>query len=439
MTSTTSVHVNGPKSCAALFEPLVSSSPRTVLSLGQSDWRPHRRRRQGSVLAREQPLDRDVVSEGNRIDAAITDARTIGAQLRRARGTAARRWRLRRGATPSVTTFNGLEVSGSGRGCNALTGRFIVREIVFGSGGTVQRFAVDFEQHCNDVVPALFGAIRYNSTVSDIVPFNGVYPSYDLSLTTPGHGRISGPGIDCGGAGTQCQLSLAMAAQLNLTAVPDPGYTFMGWIDDCSGGAATTLHVNGPKRCAASFEPSVSTAPRTLLRWDSEPGHTIGQGRSEVLSLANSRWTASPRPNGNGIDITVQSVGPTAASSWSLNFQPPTGELLEVGRRYLGADRFPAPGIPAVVIFGNGRFCGGGEFTVRELLYEDEDTLLRFAADFVLNCGSASGPLLTGSVKYNSRLDMPPTTLSVDPECCASPRCTTAHPSRCSRRRSPFA
>ena len=41
--------------------------------------------------------------------------------------------------------------------------------------------------------------------------------------------------------------------------------------------------------------------------------------------------------------------------------------------------------------------------------------VVRFAADFVLDCGSASGPLLTGSLQYNSRIDVPTTTLSVDP------------------------
>ena len=201
--------------------------------------------------------------------------------------TAARRY--------PFTTFNGLEVSGSGRGCNALTGRFIVREIVFGSGGTIQRFAVDFEQHCKDVVPGLFGAIRYNSTVSDIVPFNGAFPSYDLSLTTPVHGRISGAGIDCGGAGTQCQASLPSAAQINLTAAPDSGYTFMGWIDDCSGGATTSLHVNGPKRCAASFEPIPPSRRGRSSAGTASPVTRLDKGG---VKCCRSSTVAGPRSRG---------------------------------------------------------------------------------------------------------------------------------------------
>jgi hypothetical protein len=45
-------------------------------------------------------------------------------------------------------TSPGLSVSGSGRGCNTLTGRFEVLELEITPGGDVARLAVDFEQHC---------------------------------------------------------------------------------------------------------------------------------------------------------------------------------------------------------------------------------------------------------------------------------------------------
>ena len=77
----------------------------------------------------------------------------------------------------SAGMSNSLDVSGSGRGCNQSTGRFVVREIVRGPTGTVLAFAADFEQHCEDAVPALFGAIRYNSTIGDLLPFGGTIRS----------------------------------------------------------------------------------------------------------------------------------------------------------------------------------------------------------------------------------------------------------------------
>jgi hypothetical protein len=60
-------------------------------------------------------------------------------------------------------TLPGLDVSGSGRGCNQLTGRFKVLEVVYGSGDTILSFSANFEQHCEGMSPALFGSIRYNA------------------------------------------------------------------------------------------------------------------------------------------------------------------------------------------------------------------------------------------------------------------------------------
>src|SRR4051812_43016591 len=68
------------------------------------------------------------------------------------------------------TAFNGLSFSGSGAGCNTLTGRFVVLEAVYGSGGTVLKFAADFEQHCEDADAGLFGAIRFHSDVPSLSP-----------------------------------------------------------------------------------------------------------------------------------------------------------------------------------------------------------------------------------------------------------------------------
>lgn len=63
------------------------------------------------------------------------------------------------------STVPGLSVSGAGRGCNTLTGRFTVLEATYGPTGDVLAFAADFEQHCEGGAPALFGAVRFNSTI----------------------------------------------------------------------------------------------------------------------------------------------------------------------------------------------------------------------------------------------------------------------------------
>ncbi len=57
----------------------------------------------------------------------------------------------------------GLSVFGNARGCNTLTGRFVVLEAVFRDDGSVQNLAIDFEQHCEGVPAALFGSVRVNA------------------------------------------------------------------------------------------------------------------------------------------------------------------------------------------------------------------------------------------------------------------------------------
>jgi hypothetical protein len=65
-------------------------------------------------------------------------------------------------------TQPGLDVSGDGRGCNTLTGRFVVIEAEYASSdkwAPFTRLAVDFEQHCEGGAPIARGAIRFNSAV----------------------------------------------------------------------------------------------------------------------------------------------------------------------------------------------------------------------------------------------------------------------------------
>jgi Thrombospondin type 3 repeat len=60
-------------------------------------------------------------------------------------------------------TEPGLDVSGAGRGCNSLSGRFEVFEAEYAGNGDVLRFSADFEQHCEGGAPALLGSVRYRA------------------------------------------------------------------------------------------------------------------------------------------------------------------------------------------------------------------------------------------------------------------------------------
>ena len=58
----------------------------------------------------------------------------------------------------------GIEVFGDGKGCNTVSGRFIVDQITLAGDGTPTVFSARFEHHCEGGDAAVFGAISYNAT-----------------------------------------------------------------------------------------------------------------------------------------------------------------------------------------------------------------------------------------------------------------------------------
>jgi hypothetical protein len=57
----------------------------------------------------------------------------------------------------------GIEISGNGRGCNTIAGKFVVWEFAV-RGNEVLRLAIDFTQRCEEKGPPFYGKIRINST-----------------------------------------------------------------------------------------------------------------------------------------------------------------------------------------------------------------------------------------------------------------------------------
>jgi S1-C subfamily serine protease len=57
----------------------------------------------------------------------------------------------------------GIEFTGQGRGCNQISGQFVVWELEF-KGNEVSKLAVDFVQRCETRMPPLYGRLRYRSS-----------------------------------------------------------------------------------------------------------------------------------------------------------------------------------------------------------------------------------------------------------------------------------
>ncbi len=58
----------------------------------------------------------------------------------------------------------GLDVSGHGRACTHVSGRFVVDELTRDGSGTITSFAARFEQHCENFTPGVFGTVQYHAT-----------------------------------------------------------------------------------------------------------------------------------------------------------------------------------------------------------------------------------------------------------------------------------
>lgn len=111
----------------------------------------------------------------------------------------------------------GLDISGAGRGCNTVTGRFDVLDFQ-AVGDTVQRAAIDFEQHCEGASAALRGELRINyvrpgapvaNAGNDSSVRVGANALLDGSASTDNHGialyrwrQLSGPAVSLTGADT---------------------------------------------------------------------------------------------------------------------------------------------------------------------------------------------------------------------------------------------
>jgi hypothetical protein len=57
----------------------------------------------------------------------------------------------------------GLDVSGDGRGCNAIYGKFAIEQIGFDAQGKVNMLDATFEQSCGPNSPSLTGAVKYKA------------------------------------------------------------------------------------------------------------------------------------------------------------------------------------------------------------------------------------------------------------------------------------
>jgi hypothetical protein len=255
-----------------------------------------------------------------------------------------------RSASP---TTPGLDVTSQYGGCNQTTGRFDVLEAVYAADGTVERFAADFEQHCEGGEPALHGQIRYHAS-DTFAP---------------------APDDDADGVAN---------TRDNCPAVANPN------------------QADGDKdRIGDACDPTSET---TWLEFVSDPGDYIGGGLAQTWYRTEGAFAADGGTNGLQVRFTGRS-----GTWWSLTFVAPQGHALVPGP-YDNADHWPnqSPANPAFEVSGSGRACNtaAGRFDVRELSVGADGSIERFSADFEQYCDGASAAL-RGRIRFNSSETFP--------------------------------
>lgn len=314
----------------------------------------------------------------------------------------------------------GLDASGDGRGCNVLSGRFVVLEAVYGPSGEVQSFAADFEQHCENAIPALFGSVRINSgvrvaprlSVGNAMLYEGQFgvrqARFTASLSEPATETVT---VDYATAdGTASAGSDYVARSGTLTFAP--GVTAQVVAVDVVGDMLPEgtefffLDLSAPSGAPLEFDRGTATllsdeGPDTYFSFDSEPGDYIGQGRRYTRTPLDGTFMVFAKSG--GVQVAYDSD-----TWWDFYFVPPSGAALTPGV-YENAQRWPFqdPSRPGLSVSGDGRGCNilSGRFIVLEAVYGPSGEVQRFAADFEQHCEGGLQPALFGSIRYESLAD----------------------------------
>jgi hypothetical protein len=302
----------------------------------------------------------------------------------------------------------GIDISGSGRGCNTIEGSFEVKEIIVGADG-VERLWVVYEQHCEGGGAALFGEVRIGEAAPDGAP-----------LLTPS--TVRWPATDATRATTVVPVTVVATEQpIGISAVSlggaDPGQ-FSVRADECTGrslvlGAACEVwlrfvpSVGGTRTATLRLSDTggrlrevilqgFAYGGRTGIAMVSDPGDYIGQGQ---------RWSYSPAADGLGFGGSRYFAGfginGADGSWWSGEFVPASGDILTLGR-YPNATRYPFNGTgPGMDVSGNGRGCNTltGEFTLTALEFWPNGRLRSLGLTFEQHCEGAT-PALRGAVEF---------------------------------------
>jgi hypothetical protein len=311
----------------------------------------------------------------------------------------------------------GLEVKGSGRGCNAVVGRFTVHEITT-AGTSVSSFWATYEQHCEGGTAGLYGEIRYEQpSESDLLvapllsswaerypgtssgPMPVTVVNTGSAPVTVGDPQLVGEQraafmVDANTCTSSVPVGGSCAVQLRFTPTAPGPHRAQLLLDTSSSAGRYVIELSGE-----------GVAGTTAWRMTGESGDFVYGGRSADWNPGNANLAV--RGSDAGLAMRVESFD---GQRYDARLHPGDGDVLQPGRRYSGARRYGfadgAPGLEVDTILGRCKTISG-EFTIHELQVED-GVIALFSATFEQHCDGAQ-PALRGSLAYRAANGVPPT------------------------------
>jgi hypothetical protein len=308
--------------------------------------------------------------------------------------------------------YAGMDIFGSGRGCNKVSGRFDVKDIQTSANGEITALWLTYEQHCEGWVPALFGEVRIGGDAP-----SGFYLA---------SGRLWWPDTMLGASANTVPVWAINggAGGARVSSVVVNGLHASDFPVRSDGCVAQTIQVGKMCQVLVQFVPSVA-GPRVAsltLKLGNGASNTssldgAGIGGTTYLDLHSDQgdWVGRGGDYSYGpsnAEFFIRGAVPSAVD-WIVTgndgervaaiFSAPPGEALVPGTTYSGALRYgwngSAPGMD-VSMSGHGCNTLTGQFTVTDISFDPVDGSLQFLGiDFEQHCEGAT-PALHGSFRY---------------------------------------
>ncbi len=288
------------------------------------------------------------------------------------------------------TTYGGLGVASSGRGCNQTKGRFTIYAISADTAGRITSLDASFTQFCDSSTGGLTGTVRYEAPVSAPPVLSSSNPSTVAGQPVTFTARVAqgaGGGVVFYDGSTpigQGSFDPAGTARLETSTLGVGTHSITARVGTATSDAVTQVVAGGD----------------TSLWFGSEYGDFIGQGATASYVPPTAAFTV----RGTTADVSVSVDSPSTGQWWTVTVAAPPGETLQAGT-YPGAVRAPfrGQGQPGLSVSGTGRGCNTltGSFVISSIGAAADGTVTSLDATFQQFCGAETSSL-HGRVRFNA-------------------------------------